>query len=207
MKTARLLAVLAAVLCAGRSAAEIRLDQLASCDDLARAMASLQSPARGCRGAANSIEAAMVARLRFVPGTRHCWLSRAPTESLGRFACLRSDAPDGSPHLDCVAPAQLSDLEGYREDYETVHAARSLAYLRAASTCAVGNRNATRAVRTLMPFLVAQVARFELGFALPVGRGSVGTSVIVHGFASVDPELGSDVELLEFVSMYRRGGE
>lgn len=184
--------------------AQLRFDQLSACDDLSRAMRSLEMPVRSCRRPNTAIEQAMVRPLQYLDQFHYCWLISPPSEALSRFACLRTDRPDGVRALDCIAPANRADVIAYREQYETIYAQRSSEYTAAANRCPIGNRNATRAVRTLFSQIIGVVARFDLGWVLPVGRGQVGESVIVHGYANVDPQIAGDGFELEFVSMWKR---
>lgn len=204
MKIWSLTAVAAFMACPGQATGEIRFDQLSACEDLERAVASLATNSLNCRRPLGGVEQAIVARLQNTPGIRLCWLRQAPTNSLARFSCLRVGLPSGFRSLDCISPASTDDVTEYRENYERSYARVASNYTRAASGCGVGNGNATRAVRTLMSFTLATIARFDLGFVLPIGRGLVGEGVILHGFGSVDPEIGAEMDELEFVSIWRR---
>lgn len=203
MKFAPAFAIIA-LFSSGLVRAEVQFDQLSACDDLSNAMNSLRAPARSCRQPRTSVESAMVARFRYSDQVKLCWLSSSPSEALSRFACLRTETGDGVRSLHCIAPADRTDVSYYRDNYTSVYAPRVAQYLKDANRCAIGNGNATKAVRTLLSPIIGIVARFDLGFVLPVGRGEVGDSVIVHGYASVDPDVAGEGAEIEFVTMWRR---
>lgn len=203
MKLAPTLAIIA-LSTAGLARAEVQFDQLSACDDLSNAMNSLSAPARSCRQPRTSVESAMVARFRYSDQVKLCWLDSSPSEALSRFACLRTDTGDGARALNCITPADRMDISHYRDNYTSVYASRVAQYLKNANQCAIGNGNATKAVRTLLSPIIGIVARFDLGFVLPVGRGEIGDSVIVHGYGSVDPDVAGEGAEIEFVTMWRR---
>lgn len=99
----------------------------------------------------------------------------------------------------------MTDLVEYKQQYMENFAAQIADYLNAANQCPVGNGNATRApARSMTGAILGYVARLDIGWVLPVGAGDVGTSLIVHGYASVDPQVAGENVQIEFVSMWRR---
>jgi hypothetical protein len=182
--------------------ASIRLDLLSACDDLGLAMRELKRPTIGCRAPRSAMERALATRIGINPAVRLCFLQRAPSASLSRFACVTFHTAT-SAHLDCIAPVASADVDDYQRNYASRYAAHAKAYLEAANRCALGNGDASRAQWSLMSPYLNFIAQFELGFVLPLGNGLVGSSTVLHGFGGVDPEIsGSEGDMIEFFSTY-----
>lgn len=192
----------ALALLAGRAQAQLTLDQLSACDDMAQALALLRSNQRECRAPRTAIEQGLTQRIATwrVPV---CWLVRAPARSLSRFACLIVHLPTGPRYLDCMAESDPARVVAYRQTYEPDGARYSTVYLAAASRCSFSNGRAAPAGPSFMSIVVAMIVQLDVGFALQVGREVVGTSTILHGYGRLDPEIvGHPNAGVEFVSMW-----
>jgi len=196
------LAGIAILAWATAASAEVQFDQLSSCQSLTRALSAAHSSSRSCRTPATELERAITTSIAPMPGVDVCWLLRPPSEALSRFECLRTKLPETKGRLDCIASADAGDLADYQEQFREQYAARAATYLAEASACPIGNGNASRAVRSVFMGPLNNISRFELGFALQLGTGVVGTGMAIHGYASVDPDIGSD-DAIEFLTVWR----
>lgn len=203
MIAARLIALTGALTWAAAAQAEVRLDQLSDCAALRDALAAARAERGGCRDPRSAAERRITQAMQF-GGASGCWMRTAPTARLGRFACFRMVMPGTSYHLDCMAPASPEDVEEFRSAYETRWAAAAADYVRRASQCEIGNGNAARAQRTLFLGPLSQVSRFEIGFALALGRDLTGNGIALHGYASGDPAVFPGARAVEFVSIWQR---
>ena len=100
--------------------------------------------------------------------------------------------------LTCLRAALSRDIQDYKENYVLSYSRAVATYLQSASQCDAGNGDSTIAVRTLLPYSVSLVARFEFGFALPFGGSLVGRSLFIHGYGSVDPSITGNETAVEF---------
>lgn len=198
-----LIGLLAASAWTGQLHAAVNLDQLSDCSALREALAVARAARGGCRNPQSTAEQ-RVLQMTQMGGARACWLVRPPTLKLARFACLRMGLPGTSYHLECIAPALRADVDDFRTNYETRWASTAADYVASASRCSIGNGNATRAVRTLFLGPLVQVSRFEIGFALPLGRALTGNGMALHGYASGDPEVFTEGTVIEFFTIWQR---
>jgi len=110
-------------------------------------------------------------------------------------------------NLDCIAPVSSADVESFQQNYATTYASRAADYVGAANRCDVGNGKASRGERTLFTGPLSNVARFRLGFGLPLGHDLVGTGMALHGYAGLDPALAGADRMIEFVTIWEGIGE
>lgn len=197
-------AYLASIACASAS---INLNILTACDEIATLRTSMierESFAGTCRPPRSAIEKALVARAA-PPGSPRgmlCIQQEAPAPFLTDFTCVRHKVDAGAA-LVCFRPAAISDIRTYKSQFSEKSAEPIAKYLNSAAQCRVSNGNTSYAIDTIMSGLLAVVTRFEFGYTMALGTGDIPNSLIVHGYASTNPELPGDVpSALEFVQIF-----
>ena len=155
--------------------AQIHLDRLSACENLAQIETKLRdqrvAPAGACRSPRNALEAELVRRTGNTASSI-CVVSAVPTKSLGDFSCVQPRLAIGSAgEIDCFRDARESDIDIYFHDYTDRYSGVVAAYLSKASMCQTGNGNATSAPKTTFPALLGSIAQMAFGFNLPLGSG------------------------------------
>lgn len=179
--------------------AQVRLDRLTACDDVAsiyRTMASSQSTGRGCRGPQTSLDALLVRKLR--NSSRLCFESWSQP-MLRDFSCF-FDSTYPNALLTCMRPARLADVRAYKAANDKELGAAGAAYGTQAQQCPIYRGDIGPAQPTLISPLLATIAKLEFGFIASLGAGKPQGGYVVHGFASIDPSLSYEADALEFVS-------
>lgn len=189
------------------ASAEINLNVLTACGDIAALSQSLRSEqmptASDCRTPNGALERSLLER---VGGQRAglCFLRSAPAPLLEGYSCIRAPTKVGAS-LDCFRSVRATDISAFKEN-EDRGSGRANEYKISASKCEVTNGNSTVAPPTTFSPLLAHVARQELGFVSPIGRGRKTNSYVQHGFASTDPSIkGEARSAIEYVSFLIAG--
>lgn len=188
--------------CLTLAANSLDFDQLSACESLRGALFVIKREHHNCRAPRGPIEGRIHDHLRNSYGIRLCFLNQGPTEQLKGFDCLITKFPNNARDLTCLREASAPEVKSYKLNYESLFAHKVASYLDLAAKCPVGNGDATIAPASTLPQIVSLVARFEFAFALPIGREPVGTGMITHGFASLDPSLNSPFSAIEYVNMW-----
>jgi hypothetical protein len=176
----------------GQAFADVSLDKLNACNDIAAAwtMLAQRSPAvaADCRPAQGRIERALYERTRPQDRSLLCFLSRPPAPFLAGFNCF-SLYYGGASQLGCIRERTDVNLDQYFARYAT-HRESEAAYFAAARACPTSNDDAGVAGRTLFPQPLLLVARHGVAFYASIGQGVTTNSLIWHGYAQLDPEIG-----------------
>lgn len=180
--------------------AEIKFDILDNCHGLTIVYESLRSdptiPAT-CRAPSNPIERALASHTR-LNEAHLCFLYSPPAPFLSNFSCFRSSVETGAV-LTCFRSATLSDIQEYKEQFATEFANKVTEYLAAAAACGASNGDSTHAQQTQFAPFLRYVSNFEFGFIAGLGADRPSSSSVVHGYASIDPEVEEASSALEFV--------
>lgn len=189
--------------------AGLSFDKLTACGDLSSLTAELRegsmpSPSE-CRAPSGPLEKSLVYRTGG-KDSEVCLLSNSPRPSLDGFTCVRSPTEPGGT-ITCFRPAKLKDIELYQTNFrnEGPTAQRVAAYLMDASKCKASNGNATEGQATLMPIVLATIARMDFGFVMRMGTGHMPDSYVLHGYGKTDPEIRGETDAIEFVSILAGG--
>jgi hypothetical protein len=194
--------VLCALMCAC-AAAEVQLDLLTQCGDVAKVAKYVKdgnaTSLGNCRQPKGGTERAIYAK---VGGAQAglCFLDEPPAGMLDGFSCV-GEHSDSSDSLVCFRSTSKSDLSQYKKDYLVLSATAEKAnqYKVEASKCGVTNGSTLSASRTTMPMLMVLISRFEFGFTSRIGKGRTTDAMIQHGYASTDPSLEGVPGALEYV--------
>lgn len=190
------------LLCMASASAEIHFDQLSACGDVHLVLRQLRSgfvpPKQDCGRTRTPIERALLQRLGPQPAVRICLLRRAPTDTLGRFDCIRTDYGDSSSLL-CIADADGDDIADYRNHYNDRYEVRSKAYQRAAGSCPDSNGDVAETAITMTPHLLRYVSRMEFSVLQRWDLPEPSNGYAIHGYASVDSKIELAPEKIEFV--------
>lgn len=208
MRLSQVVAGLALFLCTTLPAiAEIELDKLTQCDDIARLWSELRSDGStfsgGCRQPSGPVERAIFNRLGgHVQHIDLCFLRQSPAHFLDTFSCSYTwNGPD-SAGLFCMRATSKQDVTDYLEKHDTQYIRPVKQYLDSASACLKGQGDSSRAPSSLAPVPLLSVGQFAFGF-VATKRSDTGASVVIHGYATADPALGmSSQSAFEFVSFY-----
>jgi hypothetical protein len=196
--------LLVTVLWTSDTIAQVAFDKLTQCEDITRLYEQLRAHAVGdsCRDPQEALERTLKERLNPQDEDILCFLPRPPAPFLARFRCLSSRNKE-SDSLLCIAPSSAREVTNpvLRDDesYQT----RAAAYVKAAAKCPASNGDAALgAPYTIAPPFLMYVARYEFGFILSLGEGKKTASSVVHGFATVDPQIpGVSTGAVEFIYM------
>jgi hypothetical protein len=195
------------ILAASSAHSEIRLDKLNDCGDIERVYLSLKahplvSPAE-CRAPRDRLELALAARAGS-NASPLCFLRTSPATFLNSFSCVRfnSRSATGAADVTCFRAAALSDIRTYQEFYAERFARSEANYLAAAQKCSVSAGDSANAAPSNFPPIASMLARFELGFVTSLGSGRPSDSLVFHGYAETDPEIGAGApDAIEVVQM------
>ena len=205
-KVARLWRLLVACLALPTVAqAEINLDKLSACDDIALLSETMKSRPldthRNCRSPRNTLERELVARTG-LDISQHCLDQSTPVPFLTGFSCFWLEGPEVKvgASLVCFRSADLDDITLYKTNHGEEFDAPISKYKSAAAACPVSNGDSADAQLTLFPVLLWSIARFEFGFITGLGKKRPPDSYIVHGYAATDPTIsGNAPSAIEFV--------
>lgn len=202
-RSSRSLTALAVCLSCSQASAELRLDALRACSEIAALIQSMRSPspvfASDCRSANEALERAIDQRLG--PDARLCVVRSPPAPFLNGYSCVTIPAKLGAT-LDCVRRAELLEVAAFKQEFREKGSSRAIEYMEVASKCEVTNANTTVAPPTTFSPLLAVIAKPEIAFVSPIGKGRQTDSYIQHGFASTDPTIsGNAPAAIEFVSI------
>lgn len=201
--------VLVAVMWALPAGAEIVFDKLTNCGGVAAVDGLLRStPAdliSSCRVPDSPAE-----RL-FLGGqipAGFCLLKKPPVPFLRDFSCIAS-ANANITDLLCFRPARASDIAQYKE-HNTQEPLASLVnkYKADSAKCPTSNATSADAQRTLSPPIINAAAKFDFGFVLPLGRGRMTYSRVLHAFATIAPGIATpQLDAVEYIYFYRGSPE
>lgn len=197
-------ALAGSVLVACSVAAEVRLNVLTECDDIARLDKAMRSASAlvgtRCRPPKGPLERVIYKRA----GGREsklCFHESAVVPFLEGYSCMHGPMKTGAS-INCFRAANSREIERFKREFLGSAAVAANDYKIAASKCSVTNGNATNAPPTMLSGYLALVAKVEFGFISPLGTGRKTDSYVQHGFASVDPSIeGRPPSAIEFVSV------
>ena len=196
--------LIASLVLAGPTWAEVTLDKLNRCDDIQRLFTALKEehPSFGpCRDAHSVIEAWIQRRFPRNGAADLCFLSVPPAPFVNGFSCLSLRSSPKA--LLCFRSSASTDIKIYKAQYRQRYAAAAKAYTKSAAACPVSNGDASESADTLMPALLKPLAKYELGFVSQLGNTIPAESLIHHGYATVYPdEVSGTAGALEFVDIY-----
>lgn len=185
----------------GGGQTEIALDKLTACDEISSLLETLSAEHEraACAAADDPITRAILARLG--PEARKvCVLAQPPARFLLGFTCFVPPA-GGGLDLTCFREANRDAVERYKADYASAAAVASARYLKQASECAASNGDSAPAQLTLMSPYLAFVAKFEFGYIVSLGHANPPDGSMIHGYATTDPALDTEVATIEFVQI------
>lgn len=198
------------ILCPVVLHAEIFLDKITACDDIANVYKSMKNGTfmvgGGCRLPHNRLEKEVVARSG-LKTSDFCFTELNPASFLEGFSCF--SFKKGKAHsLNCFRTADEDDIDFYKEHYKENFSVRESKYLSDAKECSASNGDSARATNTLLPIPLQYISSFEFGFILQLGSSIPSDSAVVHGYAKTDPEIDSEApSAIEFVSIYTSAPE
>jgi hypothetical protein len=195
--------LLAGLLACGPVRAQIVLDKLNACDDLANLQATLRGvvdkPVRRCRAPSGNLERTLFVRW---PDARRsfCLLREAPAPSLSGFSCLVNRMPLAA-ELICFRPSRAGDLRAYKHDPDGAYRRASVAYRKDAAKCDVSTGDTGPLYMSTFSFPLMTVARMEFGDIGALKGDARGGSYAIHAFSRTDPKLPGLPPAIESVSM------
>lgn len=182
--------------------ATVHLDQLSACDDLTELFDSLRSWPDDCGSPRDPVEAALLKYNGLNTQMRQCFLKNPPSGVLAGFDCVVAQYSK-TRTIACFREATAAVVHDYKDRFQGVYAAKVVDYLNAAAKCSVGNGDPTVGPSNALPPYLWPALKYDFGFILPVGRGPIGLSTIVHGYGHSDPDFGSVPEpVFEFVTTW-----
>jgi hypothetical protein len=195
--------LLTCLLACGQVRAQVVLDKLTACDDLAQLQATLrvmvdQAPRR-CRAPSGALERTLFARLPDALESS-CLLREAPVPSLSGFSCLVSRTPPAA-ELICFRPTRAGDLRAYKHDPDGAHRRASVAYRKDAAKCGVSTGDTGPLHMSTFPFRLMTIAEMEFGDIDALRGEARGGSYAIHAFSRTDPKLPGLPPAIESVSM------
>jgi hypothetical protein len=193
-----------AALLAFSATAQVRLDRLTACDDIGdvyRTVESGRASDSGCGVPATPLDATLV---RVAGDAVHLCFEKWPQPVLQGFSCV-IDADSPANVLVCMRPARLADLQAYKVAHDASGGAAGAEYGSKARACPLYHGDVGPAQPTLMPPLLATIARFDFGFIARLGEGEPAGAYVTHGFAYVDPSLDDAPDAVEFVYLLTGG--
>lgn len=190
---------------ASESSVGVYLNKLTACDDIETLFGSLRSGKNDpeCSSANDDVTVAILAKLSPMDASRICVLARPPANFLRGFHCFMPPAGSGAD-LTCFRAMQSVDIARYKEVYKDRFSTPVLSYLAEASQCTVSNGDSGQAQATLMSPFLAFVANFEFGFVVSLGQAQPPDSLMIHGYATTDPDMDDDTgntTAIEFVQI------
>jgi hypothetical protein len=193
------------ILCPVISHAEIYLDKITACEDIANVYKSMKNgtfiDSAGCRLPHSILEKEVVARSG-LKASDFCFTELSPASFLEGFSCFTFKM--GNAHsLNCFRTANENDIDFYKEHYKEDFSVRESKYLSEAKKCSASNGDSARATNTLLPLPFQSISSFEFGFISQLGNSMPSNSAVVHGYAKTDQEIDSEApSAIEFVSIY-----
>lgn len=129
----------------------------------------------------------------------HCVLEQAPTKSLQDYMCIKSSTGDESVLL-CYRMVPVTILEEYKSRYDEKYKFASNQYIEEGRACEGSNGDSTTTGPSLLPPALAGVSAHEFGFIVQYGATRPGDSFVSHGFARLNPNVGSaSAKAIEYI--------
>jgi hypothetical protein len=170
-------------------------DRLTACAEMADVRRAADVDQSNCREPRTDLGRAMAER----NGTQLCFFDARWT-ILRSFECVQ--AP-GYPSIDCFRAVRGDPVGRVKARFGGEYDRVIAGYLQAAAACPYTNGRASPAPSNmLMASPVAWVARSELAFGAETGSPPRDGGAVLHGFASVDPDLRGVSGWLEYVRAY-----
>ncbi|MBI3149220.1 MAG: hypothetical protein HYZ17_11995 [Betaproteobacteria bacterium] len=168
-------------------AADIDLNRINACSDIAETISSLKRPNVRCVSPTGAIEEAI---RDFAAGSdvKLCFLAHPPASSLEGFRCVHSTFR-GRRGIACYRSATLDLLSDYRSNFSSRYSALTSSYIEQAKRCPGSNGNASRGLDTTFPPIFMSVAEHEFGFNVQYGNTKPGSAMVSHGFARTSPAI------------------
>jgi hypothetical protein len=116
------------------------------------------------------------------------------------FSCVDT-ALKGAREITCFRELKASVLTDYKTNFESVYSHQLDRYLAAAKQCSVTNHDATAVPNSLFPMILNPIATPQFGYVVGIGKGRVTSSRAYHGFAKLDPALGSSWGAIDVVDI------
>lgn len=179
----------------------INFNQLNDCNAVAKLYKALrQNDLPGCTAPTDAVSLQILSRVN-TDTVGVCLLKQSPVDSLAGFRCIRSTIGEFAA-VTCYRLAKADEIERYQQNYRDDYAAVVQRYRNESAECSMSNGDAATAQNSLLPPLLAPIARFEFGSIVGLGTASPPDSAMVHGFATIDPMLGDRLpSAIEFVEM------
>ncbi|WP_460735250.1 hypothetical protein [Lysobacter tyrosinilyticus] len=186
--------------------AQVRLDKLNACNDVASAFEAVKAvtrvPGRRCLPPRAPLEKMM--QDRAAGFGQLCFQDWSDQPLLDGFGC--TVLTKGATSLVCVRPAKLSDLRSFKARYGPENSAAAVSYGLEAEKCPLYRGDVGPAQSTVHSTLLVGISKFEFGFIAAL-EGAPISSYVMHAFASIDPSLtGNAPGALEYI-YYFVGGD
>lgn len=181
--------------------ADIDLEIMTSCEEISHLRESLriESIPHQCRKSASPLENLILERAGELSNSL-CILEEAPSPMLSDFTCI-IDYKNLGRSIFCIKPTPTAEIYSYRENYKKQYSQKVTDYLSEISKCPASNGSATYAAPTNLPPLAAIISKFQFGYIAPLGTGRKTNEYIQQGYATIDKDLNTRNESIEYVHM------
>lgn len=185
-----------------RTTASVELDKLTACSDIETLFGRLRRGEirRTCANENNHLMREIAANSNKNIAGDLCTLANSPAPFLDEFHCFLPPTAGGSD-ITCFRETNPEAVAQYKKNYKDDYAAPALDYLEKASHCLLSNGDSAASQSSLMPPYLMLIAKFEFGFITNLDSAKPPTSLIHHGYATINPDIGGDVASIEFIQM------
>lgn len=197
---------LAAAFTVGQASAQIRFDKLTECAQIVSLWSRLDAhrPLSACRQPSTATERALSSKAFPLGGA--CFLDRSPASVLNGFSCASTSDPSVGDYtgLLCFRDTNFRDVASYEDEHDTRYSDATTDYLARSAECGAFDGDVAPVGSTMFSTPLKFIAKPEFGFGAP--RGSARNGMVVHGYASLDPDIAGRGRAIEVVEMFVGSG-